>query len=393
MVRRWQSVVALAFVVGLLAAGHSAEAVPAAKPWGTHQVLLPPDSSKIISVATDGVTAVVGEDKWPTGEAHVYTWNGSAWVWQQALSSPLPPPAPDRRDGFGHRVEVHGNVILVGQHGGGISSAHVFEYAGGTWSHSASISEASGEAIALWGTAIAATTDSGTVATYDLVGGSLVSTGTLSPVTPYAECEFGSSIDVHDDVLVVGDYFSHDPCDPAVHVFRRSGASWALEQELGQPSGNGYLDGWIAVWGDTIAVGDPDITGTDTPHVAKVHVYHWTGSTWTRVQILKRPTQNFGDAVALHDTTLVVGDATTGGTWVYTRSTIPASPLRTVTGGTPGTYVTGRGPDAISRCGGPTSSRRIAGLTRITCGPVGISSRPRSARPATTPSPAPPATT
>jgi Ca2+-binding RTX toxin-like protein len=202
---------------------------------------------------------------------------------------------------------------------GGDGSAHVFEYGGGTWSHTASISAANGRAIALWGTAIAATTDSGTVATYDLVGGALVSTGTLSPVTPYAGCEFGYSIDLHDDVLVAGDSFSHDPCDPAVHVFRRGAGTWSLEQELGQPSGNGYLEGWIAVWGDTIAVGDPDITGTDTPHVAKVHVYHWTGTTWSRVQILKRSTQNFGDAVALSDTTLVIGDATTGGTWVYTR--------------------------------------------------------------------------
>ena len=108
-------------------------------------------------------------------------------------------------------------------------------------------------------------------------------------------------------------------------MFRRSGGAWALEQELGQPTSKQWTHGWLAVWGDTITVGDPDITGSDTPHVAKVHVYHWTGSTWSRVEILKRPTQNFGDAVALHDTTLVVGDAFTNETWVYTRVDNPGT--------------------------------------------------------------------
>jgi Ca2+-binding RTX toxin-like protein len=306
------------FVVGLLvASGHLASAAPVVEPWGTQQVLR---SSGLFHVATDGVTSVVGDYKWQTGtgEAHVYQWNGAAWVWQQTLSSPLPPP-PTGGDGFGFAVEVHNDVVVVGQHAGGTASAHVFEHAAGSWGHTATISEANGRGLALWGTTIAATTDAGTVVTYDLVGGTWTSTGTLSPATAYSGCEFGYSIDLHKDVLVAGDYFSHDPCDPALHVFRRSGGVWGLEQELGAPSGNGYLEGWVAVWDDTIAVGDPDITGTNTAHVAKVHVYHWIGSSWSRVQILKRPTQNFGDSVALYDTTLVVGDATTGGTWVYTR--------------------------------------------------------------------------
>ena len=317
MARRWRPVLVLVFVVGLVASGHSATAAPVVKPWGTQQVLQP---SGLFHVATDGATAVVGDYKWQTGtgEAHVYTWNGASWVWQQTLASPLAPP-PTGGDGFGFAVDVHGDVIVVGQHAGGAASAHVFEYAAGSWGHAATINEANGRGLALWGTTIAATTEVGSVVTYDLVGGTWTSTGSLTPATSFAGCEFGYSIDLHEDVLVAGDYFGHEPCDPVVHVFRRNGGSWALEQELGQPSGNGYLDGWIAIWGDTIAVGDPDITGTNTPHVAKVHVYHWTGSTWSRVQILKRPTQNFGDAVAIHDTSLVIGDATTGGTWVYTR--------------------------------------------------------------------------
>ena len=317
MVRKRRSVLALAIVVGLLAAGHSATAAPVVEPWGTRQVL---KTDGLFHVATDGVTTVVGDYEWQTGtgRALVYSWTGAVWAWQQTLRSPLPPPAVGG-DGFGFAVEVHGDVIVVGQQVGGVGSAHVFEHAGGSWGHTATISESNGRALALWDTTIAATTDAGSVVTYDLAGGTWTNTGTLSPATAYAGCEFGYSIDLHEDVLVAGDYFSHEPCDPAVHVFRRSGGSWALEQELGAPSGNGYLEGWIAVWGDTIAVGDPDITGTNTPHVAKVHVYHWTGSSWSRVQILRRPTQNFGDVVALHDTSLLVADATTGGTWVYTR--------------------------------------------------------------------------
>jgi len=101
----------LAFVIGLVASGHSATATPVVKPSGTRQVLQP---SGLFHVATDGVTTVVGDYRWQAGdgEAHVHTWNGASWAWQQTLTSPLAPP-PTGGDGFGSAVEVHCDVIVV----------------------------------------------------------------------------------------------------------------------------------------------------------------------------------------------------------------------------------------------------------------------------------------
>ena len=74
------------------------------------------------------------------------------------------------------------------------------------------------------------------------------------------------------------------------------------------------------VWDDTIAVGDPDLTGTDTAHRAKVRIFEWNGSKWVRTQTIRRHTQNFGDAVALHNDTLIVADATLARHWVFART-------------------------------------------------------------------------
>ena len=332
MFRPLRTLVAVVGTLGLLMAVAPAAAGPHREPWGVRQVLRKDGE---FHVATDGVTAVVSDFKWQsgTGKALVFGWDGERWAWRQTLVSPDPPPAVEG-DGFGFAAAVHGDVIAIGklaEH----TCVYVYEFRSGRWRHAATIEEANGRAIAVWDDMVAITTEvmwddapdpeivPATVAIYQRGTLGWTKVGTLEPSARYDGCEFGASIDLHREVLVVGDVHGHDPCFPKVHVFRRTGGSWRLEQELTAPGGDGNLPSWVGVWGDTIAVGDPAYKIDD---VAKVHIYRWTGRYWQHLQILKRPSEGFGNSVALQGTTLAVGDYETGDTWVYTRVDNPWSP-------------------------------------------------------------------
>ena len=296
--------------------------------WVSRQVLR---KGGLYHAAIDGTTVVITDYEWVsgTGRAFVFSRIGGTWVWQQTLTSPDPPP-PTGGDGFGFAVDIHDEVIVVGQRvpmtSGG--SVHVFEYRNGRWRHAARLAAAGGRDVTVWGDFIAASAEGwlgypgavGKISIYErLPSGWTLSQTLRRGRDGHHGCVFGYALDMWDGVLVAGDYYSHDPCAPYVHVYRRSGSTWSREQRLWGAAGNSHLEGWVAVWGDTIAVGDPDITGTDTAHRAKVRMFEWNGSKWVKTQIIRRNTQNFGDAVALHNDTLIVADATLERTWVYTR--------------------------------------------------------------------------
>jgi len=302
------------------------EAAVSTKPWGTSQVLA---ASGLFRVATDGNTTVVADWKWEsgTGRVLVFEWDGAQWVRVQTLISPDPPPTTGG-DGFGSAVDVRDGVIVVGQRhphrAGGV--VHVFEYRNGKWRKADRLAAPNGEAVAVWGDAIAACGDTppaydgaaGSVLLYEGTAGGWAHTQTLRRGQDgEVGCRFGSALDIWEDRLVVGDYYSHDPCTAYVTVYERSGGLWGRMQRLrGMFRGAGYETS-VAIWGDTIAAGDPDpppILGDAT-----VHLFEWDGTRWQRAQRVRRATDFFGTAVALHQNTLVVGDSVQEKTWVFTR--------------------------------------------------------------------------
>jgi hypothetical protein len=278
--------------------------------------------------AIDGTTAVVADWKWESGVGRVFVFTrvGGTWVWQQTLTSPDPPP-PYRGDGFGFAVDVHDGVIVVGQrhpwysHG----AAHVFEYRNGRWRHEAQLTGTNGWDVTVWGDFIAASGNGsssypgawGKISIYQRQASGWTYTQTFRRGRDGdVGCLFGFALDMHRDVLVAGDIYSHDPCASYAHVYRRTDSTWSLEQRLSAGYGDGP-EGFVAVWGDTIAIGDP--AGPPSNH-AKVRIFDWNGSKWVRTQTIRRPTHSFGDAVAICGDTLIVSDATRERTWAYSRS-------------------------------------------------------------------------
>ena len=131
---------------------------------------------------------------------------------------------------------------------------------------------------------------------------------------------FGAALALGQDVLVVGaigdDRVQEDA--GAVYVYRRAETgAWRLEETLLPPAPARGFGHSLAIWGDTVAVGEPQAPGG-----ARVHLFRHTRAGWVvegdaEGEPLGSPdptslTSTFGESVALHQDTLAVGDCEWG---------------------------------------------------------------------------------
>jgi hypothetical protein len=182
------------------------------------------------SVALDGNTALVGGtliDGIPTadndpGEAYVYFYNNLVWAPQGALT----PTDAANGDRFGFAVDLSGDTALIGAYKNDSQkgSAYVFTRSGGsTWTQQAK----------------------------------------LLPAEAVAGDRFGWSVDLEDDLAVIGaDGRDQSPYTDlgAVYIFERNGITWTQIQKV-LPSENATdteFGGAVAVEGQVLIVGAPD---------------------------------------------------------------------------------------------------------------------------------------
>ena len=179
------------------------------------------------SVAVDGNTAVVGAYKddnnsGDSGSAYVFTRSSptAPWSWAAKLT------ASDgaENDEFGISVAVHDDTIVVGAHqdddsGDDSGSAYVFARDSSMWSQKAKLTASDG-----------AEND-----------------------------EFGISVAVHDDTIVVGAHQDDDSGDDSgsAYVFARDSSMWSQKAKLtASDAATGDEFGIsVALHGDTIVVG------------------------------------------------------------------------------------------------------------------------------------------
>ncbi len=119
--------------------------------------------------------------------------------------------------------------------------------------------------------------------------------------------ELGAALAISGNTAVVGAY-GHGTAG-AAYVFVRSGDTWTQQAELLPDEGEAVNEfgRWLAIDGDTIAVGATSYDNWTTPH--PVHVFVRSGATWT-LQAKLRPegyTESFGNPVAISGNTVVVG--------------------------------------------------------------------------------------
>jgi hypothetical protein len=233
-----------------------------------------------VATAIDGDTLVIGSNSTERGRllagaAYVFVRDGANWK----LQAKLTPADPVAIHFFGWAVDVSGDTIVVGGPGDNFAgtysgAAYVYVRGGTAWTQQAK----------------------------------------LIPAVTRAGDEFGTSVAIHGNTIVVGANYHDDGAADggAAFVFVRSGASWSQQAELlaSDPSPRAWFGLSVAVHGDRIAVGSiyDDARGTDA---GATYLFARTGTSWSQQAKLVAsdggPGETFGFSIALQGDRAVVG--------------------------------------------------------------------------------------
>ncbi|MGP8059015.1 MAG: beta strand repeat-containing protein [Acidimicrobiales bacterium] len=273
-----------------------------------------------VAVSGNGTTAIVGDPYGgESGEATIYTFNGTTW----SSGTPLPPP--DTANSFGTSVALSadGKTALVGDPLGGDSetgAATVFSLSNGSWTAGQSLNapddaQAFGTSVALspdGATALVgdpAANGGGTVTAYSDNSGSW-SAGTQLPV-PTGSRQFGTSVALSFSgvAAIVGDPEGGGSQTGAADVFSFNGLSWSTGTALTAPPGSVSFGTSVGISdsGTRAIVGDPG-----TNQAGTTTLYNFAGNAWSSGMPLQTPVNAglFGTSVAFSGagTTAAVGD-------------------------------------------------------------------------------------
>jgi len=309
-------------------------------------------------VAIDGDIVVAGSvnDKVGAnveqGSAVVFARSGTGWVEQARLT------ASDgrERDHFGISVGVSGETIVVGsQRDDGASTkegaVYVFVRNGSAWTQQAILTASNGQESDVFGYAVAIQGDTlvvgapsadfdifanwGAVYTFKRNGGTWTEQSILRPFDAFTLAEFGCSVGLDGDTLVVGaegSYVGLTQGQGAAYVYVRFGNQWMQQARLTVEEGSvfDHFGHSVAVSGDTIAAGGLPWVGAEA-YSGVVYVFTRRGIVWGREATLTAPDRafndNFGRGLAMSGDLIaagsggdnVGGNANQGSVYVFAR--------------------------------------------------------------------------
>ncbi len=236
------------------------------------------------SVSVSGTTAIVGAHlhdlpRFNAGAAYIYVQEDGAWVEERMLN-----PIDDRQgDFFGSAVSISGDLAAVGARGkdeagdnSNSGAAYIFTRNNGFWPEQAK----------------------------------------LAPSDPQPFAEFGSSISIDGDTVVVGspEASNNDPngFSGAAYVFVQSGSSWNEQARLTASDSEPFDDFGeaVSISNNTIVVGTPS-DDDNGPNTGAAYVFVRNGNQWTEQAKLTASDMasqmNFGHSVAVLGERIVVG--------------------------------------------------------------------------------------
>jgi hypothetical protein len=248
--------------------------------------------------------------------------------------------APDAAAGdqFGGSVAISGDTVVVGAPANplepapsGAGSAYVFVRTGGLWAHQqtlvpadSAVGDEFGISVAIDGDTLVvgafrddgpAGTNQGSAYVFERIGGVWVEQAPKL-VAPNADANdlFGNSVAIEGDTIVVGALDAGALGQGMAYVFARSGGTWILQQELAASDatfGDLRFGVSVAISGETVAIG---ASGDDIGQIAaqgSVYVFTRSGTVWNEHAKLVASdgaeADNFGHSVGLSGDTLVVG--------------------------------------------------------------------------------------
>jgi len=259
------------------------------------------------------------------GAAYVFVRGGGAWVEQAKLT------ASDRSAGdeFGRSVDVDGDTAVVGAwRDGGGGSAYIFVRSGGSWMQQAKIRGADIDGDADFGISVALQGDRavvgarrngsfrGNVYVFERTGTIWSQTARLSPTNTPVGANFGYSVDLDGDTIVVGqrreDETGGFSGSGSVYFFHFNGVMWTLQDKFtvntGSPSD--FFGVATALSADTALVG-ASLDDDGGNNAGAVYVYQRTGGSWSLLQKLiapdALPDANFGREISVESGSAIVG--------------------------------------------------------------------------------------
>jgi hypothetical protein len=242
-------------------------------------------------VDIDGNRAIVGAYNHITGQAYVFSFDGSSWT-QEAI---LAPSDGQYGDWFGHDVAICGEWAAVGsvRHGGNRGAVYLYRFDDTTWSEYGKIMASDGlqgdnfgyqldlfEDVLVVGAPLAGGTGSAYV--FEGVGSGAPTEVKLIPNDCAVGDRVGSDVALDGSFAVVGAHL-HDGSRGAAYVFHRTGTSWLdndqtkLAPEELDPSDKFGLN--VAVQSDLVVVGahEDDDVG---PDAGAAYVFRYDSTGW-----------------------------------------------------------------------------------------------------------------
>ena len=286
------------------------------------------------SVALDGDTAWIGSMHpalQERGPIQIFARTGTTWSHSQTIA----PPAPQAW--FGHSLDVDGDTAVVGspwEDNGSLTyrgAGHVYVRQGSSWISQARLLPSSPQVWVEFGTsvtvegdtivvgathqAVAGMADAGVAYVFQRTGSAWTEQAILSAPDPLPFGQFGFDVDLQGDRLVIGSLYQE-----SVYIFERAGAQWTLRAQL-TPHDSEPVDRFgasVALDGDRLLVGatgdDDDGYNAGAAYLFTKSGLHWAeASKWTgSAEAYIGP---YGDTVAIQGTTAVVSRL--GAAFVY----------------------------------------------------------------------------
>lgn len=226
------------------------------------------------SVAISGDVAVVGanNESSQTGAAYVYEKPATGWA-NMTQTATLTASDGVAGDGFGQAVAISGDTIVVAAQN--LSTVYLYVKPASGWAN-------------------------------------MTQTAKLTASVPTSR--FGLGLAISGNTVAVGAYGTNE--EGTAYVYEKPASGWVDMQQTGEllATNKGDFGLAVGVSGNTIVIGAP----TALSQYGVVYVYTKPSGGWTNVQptaqlvsAVKSPGANFGGAISISDSTVIVGASLT----------------------------------------------------------------------------------
>jgi len=285
------------------------------------------------SVSLSGKHALVGafgdDDKGENaGAAYVFHYEGSSWVEQTKLFA----SDGEEHELFGKSVSLSGEYALIGGYGDSDNgpysgSAYIFHYDGSSWVEQTKLIPSDGEEYADFGGSVSvsgdhmivgAETDRGTRGSayiFQHDGSNWVEQTKLKPSDVVRGDNFGWSVTISGDYALVGSRYDDDNGEwsGSVYVFHYEGRNWEEQTKLFASDGapHDYFGFSLSLSGDYAIVGAAYDDNENGPDAGSAYIFHHDGSNWieqTKLLASDGATgDSFGKSVSLSGEYALIG--------------------------------------------------------------------------------------